>query len=172
MKYALLFGSNAFFVNRPIITSTLDGNEIELLKINSAYREAVNGQSATSLSVSSNVSSVNGTAIDVSENSFNQANHNVDVTTNQVHITDSHGNTVLDILQILPEAIDGLSSHVLNELHNIGEAIVIRIRGDFMVGDHHISIDNEKLFIDDDVYAESVQVGENGVEFGPNGVVI
>ena len=93
-------------------------------------------------------------------------------TDNHIHVADSHGHIVIDVLQLDEDAKPGLSSHVVNELAHHPDAVVIRLRGDFMFGKHRLTIDNEKFFIDDDVYAESVQVGSHGIELSAKGVIV
>ncbi|WCT11128.1 hypothetical protein [Mucilaginibacter jinjuensis] len=171
MKYTFLLGSNAFIVDQPVITYVQDGNAIELLRIKSVYAPAANGSEAKLLVVDTNITDTLGHNIALADNDYDHPEYKVQRTDNQVHITNGTVHTVLDVLQLDQHTAEGLSSHVLNELHNIGETHILRLRGDFMIGEHHITIDNEKLFIDDDSIAESVHVGHNGgIQLSKDGV--
>lgn len=172
MKYAFLLGSNAFIVNNPIITYIQDNNTIELLKIKSLYSPAANNANSTVLVVDTNFTDAQGHTIALTDSDFNHTDYKTVRTDKQIHVTDSNGHIVIDVLQLDEDAKPGLSSHVVNELAHHPDATVIRLRGDFTFGNHRISIDNEKFFIDNDVYAESVKAGNNGVQLSAKGVIV
>ncbi len=172
MKYAFLLGSNAFIVNNPVITYLQDNNAVELLKIKSLYSPATNNANSTILVVDTNITDAHGHRIALMDNDLDHSDYRSVRTDKQIHVTDSEGHIVIDILQLDEAAKPGLSSHVVNELAHHPYAKVIRLRGDFMFGEHRLTIDNEKFFIDDDIYAESVQVGSNGIELSAKGVIV
>lgn len=171
MKYTFLFGSNAFIVDQPVITYLQDGNSVELLRIKSLHSPSANSSDPSLLMVDTNFTDTLGHNILLADNDYNHADYKVQRTDNQIHVTNETGHTVIDVLQLDEKTAKGLSSHVLNELNNVGETHILRIRGDFKFADHNITIDNEKLFIDDDIYAESVHVGHNGgIQLSKDGV--
>ena len=54
----------------------------------------------------------------------------------------------------------GLEPFIVQELDRQDEVAVIRIRGDFMLGDTEIRAENEKLFVNDNSYATSAMIVE------------
>jgi len=50
--------------------------------------------------------------------------------------------------------------------------VVIRITGDFKLGDLHISAENEKLFVNNIGYANSALAGNKHLEFTAAGVML
>ncbi|OKS87622.1 hypothetical protein [Mucilaginibacter polytrichastri] len=171
MKYTFLFGSNAFIVDQPVITYLQDGEPIELIRIKSIYAPSTNPAEQKVLVVDTHITDTLGHTITLADNDYEHSDYKVKRTNNQIHVTNSTDHTVLDVLQLDTATAGHLSSHIINELHNVGETHVLRIRGDFMIGEHHITVDNEKLYIDDDIYAESVHVGHNGgIQLSKDGV--
>jgi hypothetical protein len=89
-----------------------------------------------------------------------------------VHVTDHIENTIIDIHQLDDQTAMRLAHNIIAELEVQSSVAVIRIRGDFMLGGMHIEIDNEKLFINGNSYANSVLAGQNNLQFVPSEVVI
>ncbi|NCD71199.1 hypothetical protein [Mucilaginibacter agri] len=171
MKYTFLFGSNAFIVDQPVITYLQDGESVELLRVKSIHSPLSKSSEQSLLTVDTNFTDTLGHNIVLADSDYDHPDYKVQRTDNQIHVTNGTGHTVIDVLQLDTKTASHLSSHIINELHNVGETHVLRIRGDFKFGDHNITIDNEKLFIDDDVYAESVHVGHNGgIQLSKDGV--
>jgi hypothetical protein len=169
MKYTFLFGSNAFIVDQPVITYLQDGETVELLRVKSIYSPSDNDEKV--LVVDTNITDTLGHNIALADNDYDHPDYKVERKNNQIHVTNGTAHTVLDVLQLDTKTADHLSSHIINELHNVGETHVLRIRGDFMIGEHHITIDNEKFYVDDDIYAESVHVGHHGgIQLSKDGI--
>ena len=74
-----------------------------------------------------------------------------------------HAEPVLDVYQFDPHEYGGLSSHVLNEIHAQHPDHVLTIKGNFFVGGAHFLIENEKMFIDNNGYANGVVNAHNGI---------
>jgi hypothetical protein len=89
-----------------------------------------------------------------------------------VLVTKHNGDTIIDIHQLDDESAMALEHNIIAELEVNSPIAVIRIRGDFMLGGMHIEIDNEKLFVNDNSYANSVLAGQNNLQFAAEGVVI
>ena len=172
MKCTFLLGSNAFIVNNPVITYVQDNNTVEILRIKSLYSPLHNDQNSTVLIVDTNFTDAHGHNIALIDSDFSHSDYKTVRTDKQIHVTDSNGHIIIDVLQLDEDAKPGLSSHVVNELAHHPDTTVIRLRGDFMFGNHRLTIDNEKFFIDDDVYAESVHSGNNGLELSANGIKV
>lgn len=171
MKYAFLLGSNAFIVDQPVITYEQDGIVTEILRVKSLYRRIDSSSDVHQLVVDTNFKDSAGHNIALADNDFDHSDYKVTRTEKQIHVTNGSDHAVLDVLQLDDNAVAGLSSHVINELGHVNVDYLIRLRGDFMVGDHHITIDNEKMFVDDDVIAESVhQIHGSGLQLGVHGV--
>ncbi|WDF56745.1 hypothetical protein [Mucilaginibacter sp. KACC 22063] len=171
MKYAFLLGSNAFIVDQPVITYEENGNMVEILRIKSLYGAVHQSSDVHQLVVDTNLKDVDGHNIVLADNDLNHSDYKVVRTDKQIHVTNGTEHPVIDILQLDDAAIAGLSSHVINELGHVNVDYLIRVRGDFMVGEHHITIDNEKMFVDDDSIAESVhQIHGTGLQLGVHGV--
>ncbi|AYL94903.1 hypothetical protein [Mucilaginibacter celer] len=56
-----------------------------------------------------------------------------------------------------------MSSHVLNEIHAQHPDHVLTIKGNFRVDGAHFVIENEKMFIDQNGYANGVVNAHHGV---------
>jgi hypothetical protein len=65
-----------------------------------------------------------------------------------------------------------LEHNIIAELEALAPDAVIRIRGNFMVDDLHLEIDNEKLFVNGNSYANSTQTGKLNLQFNHDSVVI
>jgi hypothetical protein len=65
-----------------------------------------------------------------------------------------------------------LEHNITAELEVSMPVVVIRIFGDFILGDLHISAQNEKLFVNDNGYGNSVQAGLNQLRFTEEGVEV
>jgi hypothetical protein len=92
--------------------------------------------------------------------------------TDRVIVTRPNGNTVLDVHQLDDHSARNLEHNIVAEIEVNAPVAVIRVRGDFIVGDLHIEIDNEKLFLGEDSYANSVLAGSDELSFSHSGVMI
>jgi hypothetical protein len=172
MKYAFILGSNAFLVSKPVISFTENGETRDLIKLNRTYEPHKTGADSF-LDVDTDVALPHkGAGLKLKNNSANGSavGYHVKESDRQVMVLGGDEHIILDVHQLDADAIRGLSSHVINELDWHEPYIAIRVRGAFSVGDHEIEIDNEKVFIDNESYAETVHVGNDGVVFSPQGI--
>jgi hypothetical protein len=65
-----------------------------------------------------------------------------------------------------------LEHNIVAELEVHAPVVPIRLRGHFVLGNLHIEIDNEKLFIGKDAYGNSTLAGQNDLRFSDTGILI
>ncbi len=65
-----------------------------------------------------------------------------------------------------------LEHNIVAELEVHAPIVVIRITGEFILGDLHIRAENEKLLVNNNGYATSAMVGKNQLVFSAEGVVL
>lgn len=171
MKYAFIMGSNSFIV--PGNTLVYTDHNINFLRINSIYRDRPAGQQPTVLDVDLDIKDVDGTVIRVNKNEPAQTGR-ADVTVHKdlLHITRPDGSTLIYIHQMDEDTVMGLEHNIIAEIEALEPEAVIRIRGNFMVDDLHLEIDNEKLFVNGNSYANSTQTGKLNLQFNHDSVVV
>jgi hypothetical protein len=171
MKYAFIMGSNSFIV--PGNTLVYTDHNINFLRINSIYHNRPAGQQSTVLDVDLDIKDSDGTVIKINRNEPAQTgNADVSVHNDRLHITRADGTTIIDIHQMDEDTAMGLEHNIIAEIEALGPEAVIRIRGNFMVDDLHLEIDNEKLFVNGNSYANSTQTGKLNLQFNHDSVVI
>jgi len=169
MKYAFILGSNAYIASRGSISFFENGEEKEFLKIQSVFKSVKAGN--TELSVDIQIADAAGNPVSLPA-SQNNSKMSIEYLPERVKIINADGSTLIDVHQLDHDVYMHLSHHITAELERYDPIAVIRLFGHFMVGNHNISIDNEKLFIDDDSFAESVLIGPSGVQFRTDGVSV
>ncbi len=171
MKYAFIMGSNSFIV--PGNTLVYTDHNINFLRINSIFRDRPEGQQSTVLDVDLNIKDIDGTVIKINKNEPVQTGK-TDVTVHKdlLHITRADGSTLIYIHQMDETTAMRLEHNIIAELEALAPDAVIRIRGNFMVDDLHLEIDNEKLFVNGNSYANSTQTGKLNLQFNHDSVVI
>jgi hypothetical protein len=65
-----------------------------------------------------------------------------------------------------------LEHNIIAELEVHAPVTAIRVRGNFMVNDLHLEIDNEKLFVNGNSYANSTLAGKLNLQFNHHSVVL
>jgi hypothetical protein len=171
MKYAFIMGSNSFIV--PGNTLVYTDHNINFLRINSIYQDRPAGQGSTVLDVDLDIKDTDGTVIKINKNEPAQTGKNdVAVHQDRLHITRPDGNTIIDIHQMDEDSAMRLEHNIIAELEALAPDVVIRIRGNFMVDDLHLEIDNEKLFVNGNAYANSTQTGKLNIQFHHDSVEI
>lgn len=169
MKYAFILGSNAYIASHGVITFFEDTHEKEFISIQSVFKPVKAGN--TELSVDLHIKNADGYNIDLLDNKpLGPAR--IEESAERLRVLNIDGTTMIDIHQLEKHDYMALSHHITAELGRYDEIAVIRLYGHFMVGHHHISIDNEKLFIDNESFAESVLIGNAGVQLRSNGVLL
>ncbi|OCX52642.1 hypothetical protein BEL04_14445 [Mucilaginibacter sp. PPCGB 2223] len=169
MKYAFVLGSNAYIANQGVITFFEDTQEKEFLRVRSVFKPVREGN--TELAVNIHIKNREGYNIDVLDNKTMNSTR-IDDSPGRFKVFNTDGSTLIDVHQLEKHDYMHLSHHITAELERYEHIAVIRVFGHFMVGDHRISIDNEKLFIDNESFAESVLIGQGGVQLRADGVLL
>jgi hypothetical protein len=173
MKYAYVIGSNAFIVPSRVVGYSYKGEEEDFLRINSIYHDLPPTAEQSVLNIDLNIRDTNGSEIKVVANkSASNANFSIKEERDSIHLLRPDGSTIIHIQQLDDESAMGLEHNITAELEVHAPIAVIRIFGDFIIGKLHISAENEKLFINDNGYANSVLTGKNQLEFTIEGVVL
>jgi len=161
MKHAFIFGTTIFLCEQNTLTHSDGLSNIEFLRILSFYNE----QKGKVLTIEANINAPNGETIRISANANeNGADIRLDVTEGRIKVFQpGHAEPLLDVYQFDPHEYSGLSSHVLNEIHAQHPDHVLTIKGNFFVGGAHFLIENEKMFIDNNGYANGVVNAHNGI---------
>ncbi|MDB5132587.1 MAG: hypothetical protein JWR02_2336 [Mucilaginibacter sp.] len=172
MKYAFVIGSNAFVVPRNRINYGEAGHENEFLRINSVYHDLPNAETS-SLNIDLDIRDVNGTQVTILANTLKAgAPYTLKKERDSIWILKPDGSILIQVHQLDDESAMALEHNIAAELEVNTPVAVIRLTGEFMAGELHIRAENEKLFINDNGYANSVLVGVNELRFSSEGVVL
>jgi hypothetical protein len=170
MKYAFVLASNVYISHEPVISYADNNSQTEILRITSYKPHKKHDQHHTALAIDANIFLEGGQPLKITGNSFdNAAGHQVN-TTDDILSLNKSGEVVFEVHQFPEEDFSSLQSHIYNEIEAQGVDIVFIVRGNFWVDGHHIIIDNEKLFIDEDSYATGVTNNHEGVLLSPYSV--
>jgi hypothetical protein len=168
-KYAFILGSNSFITPYGAVTYT-DGAQTRLfLSIRSIYH---NTGAGSRLSVDLDIKDMLDRELKLTDNEVEtNTGFNIIQQRDRVLITKHNGDTIIDIHQLDNESAMSLEHNIVAELEVHAPIVAIRLRGSFMLGRMHIEIDNEKLFINGNSYANSTQASKNNLKFEEAGVV-
>jgi hypothetical protein len=173
MKYAFVIGSNAFVVPSKVITYSDNGMEKEFLRINSIHHDQGAPAPETYLDCDIHITDMDGTAIDMVDNKLTHLSpYSLDLEKNCVKILRPDGSLLIHIHQLDDESAMSLEHNITAELEVNAPVAVIRIFGDFKLGSLSISAENEKLFVNNDGWGNSVRAGLNQLKFTEDGVVL
>ncbi|MEO3403374.1 hypothetical protein AAFN85_05705 [Mucilaginibacter sp. CAU 1740] len=161
MKHAFVFGTTIFLSEQNTLTYSDGLSNIEFLKVLSFY----DNSKGHVLAIDAHITSPAGNEIRIAaNNNDNSANVKLEVTASRIKVFEpGHEEPVLDVYQFDPHEYAGLSSHVLNEIHAQHPDHVLTIKGNFKVEGAHFLIENEKMFIDQNGYANGVVNAHHGV---------
>lgn len=170
MKYAFIIGSNAFIVPHGAVVYNNNGDERNFLSIRSVYRDK---QEGSVLVIDADIADTHGKKLTIDGNQIvRNEGFNVTFNRDMIQALQSDGHILFDVHQLDEDAAMGLEPFIVQELDRQDEVAVIRIRGDFMLGDTEIKAENEKLFVNDNSYATSAQIGHGHLAITPEGVVL
>ncbi|MDF2432320.1 MAG: hypothetical protein JWP44_1951 [Mucilaginibacter sp.] len=170
MKYAFIIGSNAFIVPQGILYFGDRENETTFLQINSIYHDTITG---SLLEIDLNIKDTDGTAVIITANkAVTGAPYAIKQQRDSIKILRSDGSMIIHIHQIDDEAAMALEHNISAELEVHSPIAVVRINGGFIVDSLRVSAENEKLYINDNGYGNSVMVGKNKLIFTSAGVVL
>ncbi len=170
MKYAYILGSNAYVSPHGFISYSEGDQPKSFLSIRSIYHDNAPG---SHLSIDLDIKDMLDRELRITDNQADNATgFHIAEQRDRVLVTKHNGDTIIDIHQLDDESAMALEHNIIAELEVNAPIVAIRIRGDFMLGGMHIEIDNEKLFVNGNSYANSVLAGENNLQFATEGVVI
>jgi hypothetical protein len=173
MKYAFIIGSNAFVVPSKVIAYTDNGMDKEFLKINSIHHDQGGAAPETSLNCDIHITDLDGTPVEMIDNRITTGpSYSVSAENTGVKILRHDGTQVIFVHQLDEDAAMSLEHNITAELEVNMPVTAIRIFGDFKLGELNISAENEKLFVNDDGWGNSVKAGENQLKFTEAGVVL
>jgi hypothetical protein len=162
MKHAFIFGTSIFLSEQNTL-SVSDGEiKAEFLRILSFNNDK---NADKTLCINATISTLDGGIVHVSANGVEgRTDIRTEITANRVKIYQTgHAEPVLDVYQLDPHEFHGLSSHILNEIHVQHPDRVLTIKGNFKVGPTHFMIENEKMFIDNNGFANGVINAHHGI---------
>ena len=173
MKYAYIFGSNAFVVPSKVVSYADGEEEKEFLRINGVYHDLPPGAGEQHLDIDINIQDTDGTPVLMLANlTLNSAPYSVKKERDSIEVLRGDGSLIIHVHQLDDESAMGLEHNITAELEVNMPVAVIRVNGDFMIGNLHVSAENEKLFINGNGYGNSVQAGKNQLKFTADGVVL
>ncbi len=162
MKHAFIFGTTIFLCEQNTLTLNEGDTNAEFLRVLSFNNDQ---HADKSLCINATISTLDGGILHVRGNAVEgRTDVRAEVHNNRVKIfQNGHEEPVLDVYQLNPHEYPGLSSHILNEIHAQHPDVVLTIKGNFKVGGTHLFIENEKMFVDNNGYANGVVNAHNGI---------
>lgn len=173
MKYAFILGSNSYIVPGNTLIYNHNAQAINFLTIASIYHNRPAGQGIAVLTVDLDVKDTEGNALKLqANNGENTSLFKITEYNDRLLVSKADGTTVIDVHQLDDVSAMKLEHNIVAELEAHSPVAVIRIRGNFMINDLHIEIDNEKVFVNGNSYANSTLAGKTNLQFTDQGVVI
>jgi len=173
MKYAFIFGSNLFVVPGNTINYIDHEQTTRFLRIATLYKDPEPGKPHSFLTIDTDIKDFNGHTLRLTGNRFEDATgFQILEQHNRVLVTHYDGTTFLDVLQLDDRSAMHLEHNIIAELEVNRPVVAIRLRGNFLAGDIHVEIDNEKLFVDNESQAGSVLAGDGDLLFSHSGVIL
>jgi len=173
MKYAYIIGSNAFIVPSKVVSYAGQGESHEFLRINSIYHDQSPPAPETWLDCSINIKDLNDAPVTLLANKAATGGpYTVKTTRDSVEVLRADGSTLIHVHQMDDKTAMSLEHNITAELEVNMPIAVIRISGEFMLGDLRIIAEGEKLFVNENGYGNSVQAGLNQLTFTEDGVVL
>lgn len=173
MKYAFIMGSNSYIVPGNTLVYSDHGQSINFLRINSVYHDRPAAQGLSTLTVDLDIKGTDGSVIKVEGNKLAEGTKfAVNETHDRLHIIHPDGTTLIDVHQLDQVSAMRLEHNIIAELEVHAPVTAIRVRGNFVVDDLHIEIDNEKLIVNGNSYANSTLAGKLTLQFVHDSVVL
>ena len=173
MKYAFIMGSNSFIVPSNTLVYQNNDQAINFLRIVSFNQYVPVGYGQSALEVDLDITDATGNIIKFKTNHpETMGDFKVTEQSDRLLITRPDGSLIIDVHQLDEDTAMGLEHNIIAELEALAPEATIRMRGNFRVNDLHIEIDNEKLFVNGNAYANSTLTGKGNLQFTNEGVVI
>jgi hypothetical protein len=166
MKHAFIFGTTIFLSEQRTLTLVNGEISTEFLKVLSFYNHQ-KGTEDRVLRIDANITSATGDVIIKIVDNQVEATPGIRLEThdNRIKVYQAgHEEPVLDVYQLDSHEFAGLSSHVTKEIEAQHPDAVLTIKGNFRVGGAHFLIENEKMFIDQNGYANGVVNAHHGIQ--------
>jgi len=173
MKFAFIFGTSIYLSTERTVSYADAETRIPFLKVLSYRKSNNNNNTDNHLAVDLDIATSADEAIVWRSSQF-EGSSPVQVTNGDDSIRllrDGHEEPVFYMRQLNDDDISGLSSHIVNEIEAQQPLAVFKISGDFRVGGHRIIVDNEKLFVNGDDFANGVTNSSQDVALTPYGVL-
>ena len=167
MKHAFIFGTSIYLTTHSTLSFSDGDVNITFATIRSYYNQQSNPSTNLVIDADFNTSGDHH-PVRVTNNMVQQgADVSVIAEPNRVRVYHAgHEQPILDIYQLDKHEYEGLGSYILNEINVQHPDPVLTVKGNFVVGGTHINIENEKMFIDNESYANGVENAHNGVILG------
>jgi len=173
MKYAYLFGTSAFVVPSKVVSYIDGSDDKEFLRINSIHHDLAPPAEEPTLNIDLHINDTDGTPILMLGNLISEnLPYTEEKEKDSVKVLRADGSTVIHVHQIDDEAAMRLEHNITAEFEVNMPLVVIRVTGEFRLGNIHVNAENEKLFVNKAGYANSALAGTNQVVFTPDGVVL
>ncbi|MDN3548471.1 hypothetical protein [Mucilaginibacter aquaedulcis] len=169
MKHAFIFGTSIFLSNRNTLTVNDGEKNTEFLRVLSFYNHQ-KGSTDHLLTIDANITDLSGGVIRISNNQLEEGPANVHIETepNRVWVFQKGNHEpLLDVYQLNEHEFHGLSSHILNEIEAQHPDAVVHIKGNFKASGVHFLIENEKMFVNNNGFANGVENAHDGIILTP-----
>lgn len=169
MKYAFILGSNSYITPHGAITYTQDGETKQFLSVRSYQLDSAEG---SRLSVDLDIRDMQDRHLKLTDSQLEDGvGFKIDQQRDRILITKHNNDTIIDIHQLDEKTVMSLEHNIVAEVEALHPVAIIRVRGNFMLGGMHVEIDNEKLFINGNSYANSTLASQANLQFEEAGVV-
>lgn len=164
MKHAFIFGTTIFLSEQPTLTFVDGDNSTEFLKVLSFYNHQ-KGTDDRVLNITAHIASNSGEVIHVNNNVLDAGPaFHLETSSGRIKVFQSgHEEPVLDVYQLDQHEYPHLSSFITKEIEAQHPDAVLTIKGNFRVGGAHFLIENEKMFIDSNGFANGVVNAHHGI---------
>ncbi len=172
MKHAFIFATNIYISNHKTVSYNGGGPTVTFLTVHTFYNQGNN--KANVLTVDAEIYTIDDHhPVKIVNNVISEgADVQATIEPNRIRIYHrSNAEPILDIYQLQTQEYEGLSSHILNEINAQLPDHVVSIKGNFKVAGAHIYIENEKMQIENDTYANGVENAHNGVILSSSDIV-
>lgn len=169
MKYAFVFGTSAFIIPQNVIKYANEDSSKEIIRINSALRP---DRPDSVFSVDLDINDAAGNLVRITDNrAESEGSYTVTADSNSVTVLNADSSLLIKVHQLDWETAMNLEHNITAEFEANSPLAVIRINGDFMAEDLHIISENEKLYVNDDIWATAALAGES-LRFTAEGVIL
>lgn len=173
MKYAYIIGSNAYVVSSNVLSYDDGHGDREFLTINSIYHGDAAHAGDSYLDCDCEISDIDGTPFVMKNgNPVGETPYRVERKRDSIKVLRADGSELIHIHQLDDRIAMSLEHNIIAELEVNMPVVAIRLSGEFKTGSLCITAENEKLYINNNGYGNSVLGGEQQLKFSADGVVL